>query len=248
MIVANAFETRGDHQKNWRPQPVLNRDLLAMGGAEELVRRDDPAVRVLDEAQRRASLEAFLKTRPSGPVWIFAYGSLIWNPAMKTAEARVARIDGLHRSFCLSMTVGRGTPDMPGLALGLDEGGSCLGMAYRIADDDLATELPILWGREMLLGGYSPQWVEVRDRNGTVFGHAIAFVVDRQDRLYAGKLASTQVASRLASAAGSWGTAADYLFRTRDALRMHKIPDAALEGLSLLVEVFQSDDDLADAA
>ncbi len=116
--------------------PVLTRDILAAGGAVALVTNDDPAVRLLSEDERAASLDAFMKSRPTGSVWVFAYGSLIWNPAMKIAERRVARVGGWHRTFCLSMAVGRGTPSLPGLALGLDHGGDCLGVAYRIAEQD----------------------------------------------------------------------------------------------------------------
>lgn len=244
----SGIDIQGNIKGNLRPGPVLTRDLLAAGGAEELVLQDDPNVRVLTEAERQASLDTFLRTRPPGDLWIFAYGSLIWNPAIKNTDVRVTRINNWHRSFCLSMTVGRGTPEAPGLALGLERGGNCHGVAYRIAEEDIATELPILWAREMLLGGYIPQWVELIDQNGIFFGHAVTFIVDPQHHLYAGELSSMDVALRLATASGSWGTAADYLFRTRDVLHVNDIYDVALEKLSALVEGLMQEAWLVEAA
>ncbi|MBQ1497023.1 MAG: gamma-glutamylcyclotransferase [Sphingomonas sp.] len=218
-----------------RPRPVLSRALIAAGGAGALAAADDPAIRLTSEAERSASLRLFLRDRPSGDLWVFAYGSLIWNPALRIAEERRARIDDWHRAFCLSMPVGRGTADRPGLALGLDRGGGCEGMAYRIADTDLETELPILWNREMLIAGYIPQWLEVKNAEGIAFGWAIAFVIDRDAPHYVDNLPTGTQVMRLATAAGSWGTSADYLFRTDDALRSHGIVDRNLARLAFQV-------------
>ncbi len=220
--------------------PVLTRELLVAGGAAALVANDDPEALFFSEAERAASLNAFMQSRPVGDIWVFAYGSLIWNPAMKTAERRVARVDGWHRTFCLSITVGRGTPAQPGLALGLDPGGDCWGVAYRIAEADIASELPVLWSREMLLGGYTPQWMEIFGADGRPFGHAIAFTSDAKHRHYAGNISLRATIQRLATAVGSWGSAADYLFRTIEALRNHSIYDVELEKIGALVEAATS--------
>lgn len=193
-------------------------------------------VDILSEEERAASLDVFMRARPAGPLWVFAYGSLIWNPALKTAERRIARVEGWHRTFCLSMTVGRGTPALPGLALGLDYGGECLGVAYRIAEEELQPELRVLWSREMLLGGYTPQWVEVLGVDGMPFGHAVTFAIDDEHHHYAGDISLRTTIRRLATAAGNWGSAADYLFRTIEALRMQGIHDADIEKVGALVE------------
>ncbi len=213
--------------------PILSRALIAAGAAETLAASDAPDVRFTTEEERAKSLACLLRTRPTGDLWVFAYGSLIWNPALKIRDQRAARVENWHRAFCLSMPVGRGTQDNPGLALGLDWGGSCKGVAYRIADEDLHSELPILWGREMLLCGYIPQWVEIAGEDGVVFGHAIAFVIDSRSRHYAGALPIDVQIARLATAVGSWGTAADYLFRTCKALLNHGISDTALEEIAV---------------
>lgn len=218
--------------------PVLSRAFLADGGAESLIRREAPNVKVSDAAERATSLEAFMQSRPSGDLWVFAYGSLIWNPAMKTVESRRAHLDGWHRSFCLSMLAGRGSANCPGLALGLEPGGHCAGVAYKIGEEDITTELPLLWQREMLLGGYLPKWVELKTEGGDVFGKAIAFVIDESDDLYAGNLSLAAITWRLGTASGSWGSSADYLFRTRSALRARGISDPYIDRLDCLVRQF----------
>ena len=109
-------------------------------------------------------------------VWIFGYGSLMWNPAFHFAERRPGMIRGWHRSFCLWTPMGRGTPDNPGLVLGLDRGGSCSGIAYRVAARDRDTELTLLWQREMVADGYNARWVTVRGEAGDV--RAITWVIN----------------------------------------------------------------------
>src|SRR2546430_1400370 len=92
----------------------------------------------------------------AAPVWLFAYGSLMWNPEMPFAERRPALLRGWHRSFCLYSRDYRGTPERPGLVLGLDRGGSCQGIAYRLPPEGLSAAIDQVWAREMA-GGGSPQ-------------------------------------------------------------------------------------------
>ena len=96
---------------------------------------------------------------PDQDVWVFGYGSLMWNPAFHHVELRPARLHGWHRSFCLWNTFGRGSPEKPGLMLALQPGGACAGVALRIAADAVPSELGVLWNREMLTGAYLPRWV-----------------------------------------------------------------------------------------
>ena len=212
--------------------PFLTRALIEAGAIEAIVARDAPGVRLLTAAEREASLKATLAARPAGAVWLFAYGSLIWNPTIHTAERRTARIMGWHRAFCLSTMAGRGSAERPGLMLALDSGGSCSGVAFRIEEASVVAELSLLWKREMLSGAYVPRWIDVHDEDGARFASAIAFTINRANANYAGKLDREAVVERLATAAGALGTAADYLFRTRDGLRAHGIPDAELEALA----------------
>ncbi len=207
---------------------VLSRALFESGGIDAQVSKAAPDMKLLTEAERTASLRATLAVRPPGDAWLFGYGSLIWNPTIHSVEQRTARIEGWHRAFCLSIRAGRGTTDKPGLVLGLDAGGSCTGVAFRIAEDVLEGELMLMWRREMLTGSYVPRWLNVLDAQGVRFGSAIAFTIDESRPQYAGNLAQEEVVKRLATASGTLGSAADYLFRTRDGLRTRGIPDPEL--------------------
>ena len=220
----------------YRP-PILSRSLLQGNDLTAMIRKDAPNLQLLTEEAREASLDEMLKARPDGDVWVFGYGSLIWNPAIRYVERRTARIEGWHRSFCMSIVAGRASPSAPGLMLALDEGGHCNGSAFRLASADVRSELTLLWRREMLCqGGYIPRWLELADANGDGFGHAIAFTIDPAGGKYAGNMPIDAAVRRLATASGGLGSCADYLFQTRDGLRIHGIPDAALEQLALRVE------------
>jgi cation transport protein ChaC len=224
-----------------RDGPVITRDMLREGGIERMIVDAVPGLRVLTEGERAASLAGLLARRPDRGqgAWVFAYGSLIWNPAIHTTEQRFARVHGWHRSFCLSTLAGRGSPDLPGLVLGLDRGGACAGAAFLIAEGKLEEELRILWRREMLSGSYKPRWVVMRDQTGVPFGHAIAFTIRREGHWYAGGLGEDEVIRRLALARGALGSSADYLFQTRDGLRSLGIEDRRIERLAAQVEALR---------
>jgi cation transport protein ChaC len=232
------FTTDAARQSNIAA-PVLTRAVLERNGMADILRRDSPGKRIQNEVELTVSLNETLRTRPAGDMWLFGYGSLIWNPAIRSVETRVAKIDGWHRSFCLSTNAGRGSPEVPGLVLALDEGGACLGTAYRIAEEHVITELQLLWRREMLCAAYIPEWVEIKDQSGRAFGHSLAFTINTESSHYAANLTHDQVVKTLATAAGGLGTAADYLFRTRDSLRAHGIPDLEIERLAAAVELEQ---------
>jgi cation transport protein ChaC len=202
--------------------------------------QDAPSLRLLTEEERTESLASTLAMRPDGDEWIFGYGSLIWNPAFKTVERRTARVEGWHRSFCMSIIAGRASPSAPGLMLDLDKGGHCLGSAFRLNESDVASELVLLWRREMLCrGAYIPRWIELVGEDGLAFGHAIAFTINSDGEKYAGNMPIEAAVRRLATASGGLGSCADYLFQTRDGLRAHGIPDPALEHLAIRVEAAQ---------
>lgn len=214
----------------------LTRQQLEAGSWGAEIARDAPTVVLWTDEQRAESIAATLAARPPGDVWVFAYGSLIWNPTFKFEESRVAIIDNWHRSFCLSVSAGRGTVEVPGLVLGLDRGGSCAGVAFRVAEEDLETELAVLWKREMITGAYAPRWIEIADPDGEPFGSAIAFTIDHESPNYAGNLEREVVISRLATASGFLGTSADYLFQTAQGLRTRGVLDDELDALAIAVK------------
>jgi cation transport protein ChaC len=188
----------------------------------------------LTDEQLAASLAETLKQKPAGSDWwVFAYGSLLWNPLFPFEDAQPATLSGRHRRFCLWSLASRGTATQPGLVLGLDQGGSCQGVVYRLPARCAKDELALLWRREMVLGAYRPLWVSVRCHEKPLV--ALAFVVDRQHRQYSGKLTLSEQANVLASAAGAFGSSADYLEHARIALVTHGIIDPYLEKLAGMV-------------
>jgi cation transport protein ChaC len=193
----------------------------------------DPDRALSDEALAD-SLAATLARKPAGSGWwVFAYGSLLWNPLFPFVDARPATLHGLHRHFCLWSLGSRGTAKVPGLVLGLDRGGSCHGVVYRLPARCARAELELLWRREMVVGSYKPRWLQVQSS-----GHALtalAFVVDRGHPQYAGRLALARQAKVLATAQGVFGSSADYLERARVALVTHGIVDPYLEKLAVAV-------------
>lgn len=214
----------------------MTRALLEANGIDDMISKAAPGMVLLTEAERVASLRQTLAARrPDEPVWLFGYGSLIWNPTVHTLERRTGRIEGWHRAFCLYTPAGRGTLDNPGLVLGLDAGGSCSGVAFRLAEDTLEAELTLLWRREMLASSYVPRWIDVLDDADGRIGTALAFTVDPAGDRYAGELAQDMVVQCLATARGALGTAADYLFRTCDGLHGAGIPDPELDRLARMV-------------
>jgi glutathione-specific gamma-glutamylcyclotransferase len=214
-----------------RPPTVpLTREALLDGSIRTLVQLADPTTRIPTPEEHHASIKALLDHRPdSGDVWLFAYGSLIWNPLIHFVEKRVATVRGFHRCFCLWTHLGRGTMEKPGLVLGLERGGACSGVAYRIAADIAMQELELLWRREMLTGAYAPRWLKARTASGPL--HAIAFLVNRSHTRYAGRLPEERIIATIAEANGPLGACATYLFNTVAHLETLGIRDKRLSRL-----------------
>jgi glutathione-specific gamma-glutamylcyclotransferase len=191
----------------------------------------DHPLPVVSEPELYASLERLLASHPrSKDVWVFAYGSLIWNPLIRYQERRLTRIYGFHRSLCLHSRLYRGSIERPGLVLGLDCGGSCTGVAFRIAAREARAELRLLWRREMVLGSYAPRWVTARSAQGNV--RAIAFVVNHDHSNYAAKLPEQTILDTLATACGRLGSCTEYLRETVAGLERYGIHDARLAALA----------------
>jgi cation transport protein ChaC len=210
---------------------AITRESLKSGVLQRMIAVGDPTAEVLSfEAlaeSRRATLAA--EQADGGDVWVFAYGSLIWNPAFHFVERRTGLIHGWHRRFCLWTALGRGTPDRPGLVLGLDRGGTCRGVAFRIAAAAVDEELDLIWRREMVTASYTPRWVTAATPEGPV--RAIAFTINRTQPRYAGRLSEEETAQVLARACGQLGTCQEYFRSTLDHLVALGIRDHGLEAL-----------------
>ncbi|HET8584964.1 MAG TPA: gamma-glutamylcyclotransferase [Casimicrobiaceae bacterium] len=210
---------------------TLSRRDLELGRMREVYVEALAEGHALTDAQLSESLGKTLTAKPrSAGWWVFAYGSLLWNPIFPFAEARRANVHGLHRRFCLWSLATRGTPKAPGLVLGLDRGGSCRGIVYRLHDNCALDELSLLWRREMVTGAYEPRWLDV-DCEGRRLT-AIGFVVRREHSQYAGHLTIDAQAEVIARACGVFGSSADYLERTRVSLASHGVTDRYLERLA----------------
>jgi cation transport protein ChaC len=148
-----------------------------------------------------------------GGFWFFGYGSLMWDPPFPVAEAQPARLYGWHRSFCVSSENYRGTPERPGLSLGLDRGGSCTGLALRVDDDVRDVAIREIEKREMTDDPiYVCRAVRLHVPDGAVDGYAL--VVDPAERIYAGRQGFEETARIIAAATGKRGPNVDYLANT----------------------------------
>lgn len=161
--------------------------------------------------------------------WVFGYGSLMWHPGFPHVEVRAARLRGLHRSFCVYSHRYRGTPQAPGLVLGLDRGGSCHGMAFRVPVAEGEEALDYLFEREMLTGIYHATWRSAETREGAI--RVLTFVVDRKHRQYAGRLSHDDVVALILQGCGDRGPCLQYLENTVHHLRALGLKDPALERL-----------------
>jgi cation transport protein ChaC len=214
----------------------LTREALRDGFVHEMIARSGVDLPVLSDAERRASLQATLAAQPTpGDVWLFGYGSLIWNPAFHYFEPKPVLIRGWHREFCLSTPIGRGTPEAPGLVLGLDRGGSCRGVAFRIARAEAEAELELVWRREMVTGAYVPRWIRLHSSDLPADTFGIAFTINRQAPNYVRPVSEADTARVIATACGALGSCRDYLFDTIHGLEGFAIRDHHLNRIAHLV-------------
>jgi cation transport protein ChaC len=210
---------------------MLTRDAIRSGMVRRLAQElaAQGQMRLLSDEALAASRRAILAgVDRSAGIWLFGYGSLIWNPAFHFVERQAGTIFGYHRRFCLWTHLGRGCPERPGLVLGLERGGACRGVAYRIAPAAIDEEVEIVWRREMVSGAYRPTWLQARLEDGQTV-RAIAFVINRSHERYAANLPEAEIVEVLATARGALGACADYLIHTVDHLRELGIRDRPLE-------------------
>ena len=187
--------------------------------------------------------------KQSGEVWVFAYGSLMWDPGFAYLEAAPALLRGYHRAFCIFSHVYRGTEARPGLVLGLDRGGACKGMAFRIAAAEGADVLDYLDAREKVTDVYVRRAVPITVGGAPIFAGgrplsaggrkvtAHTYVVDRGHHQYAGKQTLRQAVRLIAQGAGVGGSNRDYLESTVNHLDELGITDGPLHQLHAMVRV-----------
>ena len=218
-----------------RAPMVLTEDLVALVERFEPDPGPAPGVENPTEADYEAAADSLLGAHRPAPLWLFAYGSLIWKPEVEHLGHVTATAHGWHRRFCMQLTRWRGTRETPGLMMQLDRGGSCTGVAYRLPDADHRSQLVRLLKRETdgKPATNVPRWIGLATPEGPI--RALAFVASPQGPAYTGRLPLPLVAQTLAQAAGHWGSGASYLHNTVRHLEEHGIRDRNLWILQSLV-------------
>lgn len=214
---------------------TLTAELVALCFRNEEDIGPDPCWPLLDDVEFEALAERIFQENEQQPLWIFAYGSLIWKPDFDAVESRRAVAHGWHRSFCLQLNRWRGTPDQPGLMMALDRGGRCKGVAYRLPDNDRPGQIRRLLRREVGSheGIKAIRWITVETDQGYV--RALVFWAGPTGKYVSLKLPLPTVARVLARACGHIGSCAEYLYLTVLHLEQHGIRDRNLWQLQKLV-------------
>ena len=173
-----------------------------------------------------------------GEFWVFAYGSLIWKPGFEPAEKRIARLDGFTRRFGLTSEYYRGTPEKPGLVLGLDwaPGDSCTGLALRVKPEEERRVRDYLAERELVSYAYfetlNPVTLLCEGPGQHEQRPAICYILDRSHKQYRGDMDPDDQAAIIAEAVGPSGPNVEYLENTLAQLRAHGIDDPHLEAMA----------------
>ncbi|QKK26251.1 gamma-glutamylcyclotransferase (plasmid) [Rhizobium hidalgonense] len=217
------------------PGMALTDELVSLSLRPEVDVGPEPHRKPLTDAELEMLAERLLHESAGAPLWIFAYGSLIWKPDFDAVEAQHGATRGWHRSFCLEMTRWRGTRAQPGLMMALDRGGRCNGIVFRLADDDRLGQLRRLIRREVgtMDDAATVRWIPVVTAHGLV--RALVFWAGPKGERVARKLPLETVARVLARACGHMGSCAEYLYLTVKHLEERGIRDRNLWRLQQLV-------------
>ncbi|MEO1551664.1 MAG: gamma-glutamylcyclotransferase [Pseudomonadota bacterium] len=169
-------------------------------------------------------------------LWVFAYGSLLWNPGFAVAGQTRATLTGYRRAFCMDSVHYRGTVEAPGLVLALDAAPAhrCEGVIYRVRNEDRAQTLDYLRARELVTSAYQERWLSVVDERGKAYT-ALSYVIDPDHGQYRGHMALEAQAQVIARAKGHAGCNRSYLLNTLARLEELGIHDPELAELGRLV-------------
>src|SRR6185312_887573 len=171
-----------------------------------------------------------------GDLWVFGYGSLMWRPGFEYLEKVPARLIGEHRALCVYSFVHRGTPEKPGLVLGLDRGGACRGIAFRVSEKNRAATVAYLRALEQVTSVYREVtrsvWLEDDARQRV---SALTYVVDRGHVQYAGRLTLAEQLRHVLQGHGQSGVNRDYVLSTVKAIEAEGFRDAQLHQLALML-------------
>ncbi|MEI8146249.1 MAG: gamma-glutamylcyclotransferase [Alphaproteobacteria bacterium] len=172
-------------------------------------------------------------TTSTHDLWVFGYGSLMWRPGFPFQERVTAQLIGMHRALCVYSHVHRGTPERPGLVLGLDRGGACRGVAFQVAAADREATIAYLREREQVTSVYLEvmRWVTL-DEPARRRIHALTYIVDRGHSQYAGRLSPDEQLHHVRQGHGRSGANPDYVKNTVGAIEELGFRDKSLHGLA----------------
>lgn len=222
---------------------ALTRAHIEAGLVEEKIKEAERLglITRLSPEQRQASKSAILEQFGDDELWLFGYGSLMWNPCIDFIDRQPALLHGYHRNFCLQSPTGRGTPECPGLMLALKPGGACRGIAYRVDPALADAEFDVVWNREMVSGAYRARMVRIRTPLG--LRRAATFVVNPRNPRYLPRVHPDEAVAMIARAEGWLGRCADYLFSTVEHLDELGVGDGPMHDLCRRVRVYLSNRD-----
>ena len=214
----------------------LTRDNISKGQIRETIRSIPGSDKVLSDNDLLSARRKIIPDIGIGEdIYIFAYGSLLWNPTVDYEEQFIAKIFGFHRSFCMKTRLGRGSFENPGLMLGLDKGGSCLGSAFKLTNKTAIQNIDILFRREMVTGAYRPKLLKTKLENGKNV-LSLAFTVDKKHKNYFPKNTAQIKANIISKAHGFLGSCEEYLNNTLESLSELKITDKEMKKISFLIK------------
>lgn len=219
---------------------ILTREALLNGEIESLVRDDQNNIERMAYDQRAKLVEQTMDTLADSELWVFGYGSLIWNPALNYEEQRRCTIKGYEKKFCFWTTLSRGTVECPGLMMGLVDGGNCNGVAFRIDSKNAASELDVLFRREMSYFIYKPTWIEAQCVETKNTFTILTFVVDKENHRFVDNLSIKDTVRTIATAKGPLGRNCDYLFQLSEKMHELGFEEPELNDLVCRVKEFQA--------
>lgn len=210
---------------------MLKRHFLQSDGFKAVLASLPEHIRWSPERIANSMHETLSKRPVNSDLWLFCYGSLIWNPVVRFLERESATLPGWSRSFTLGLRSGRASAAHPGRMLGLEPGGETHGIVIRFDEDSLDEELPLVWGREMITGAYRPVWQPVVLKGGRRLT-SLVFVADRAHPYWSKDASVQTIVPILAAASGPLGTNTEYVLRLADALTALRIRDEYIDAVA----------------
>ncbi len=223
----------------------LTREDLENDRLRARIRETVPDYPLLDDAEFEASRQQILRGIDGEDVWIFGYGSLIWNPCIDFDRSAPARLDGLTRRYCLWDKSGRGSEDAPGFYLALAPGGHCDGIAFHVPAERVDWELTCIWRREMISGAYRAQLLEAVTTDGDAI-RCVVFLANPNHVRYCCELLPQKLVECIAVAEGTIGTSREYLYNTVEGLASVGLEDPELTALERAVRDYRRTRGLPD--